>query len=32
VAGLARLLHELTRKLVATIDAVAKQKGAESGA
>jgi large subunit ribosomal protein L10 len=32
VAGLARVLHELTRKLVATIDAVAKQKGAESGA
>jgi large subunit ribosomal protein L10 len=32
VAGLARLLHELTRKLVATLDAVAKQKGAESGA
>lgn len=32
VAGLARLLNELTRKLVATIDAVAKQKGAESGA
>ena len=32
VAGLARLLHELSRKLVATLDAVAKQKGAESGA
>jgi large subunit ribosomal protein L10 len=32
VSGLARLLNELTRKLVATIDAVAKQKGAESGA
>ncbi len=32
VAGLARLLNELARKLVATIDAVAKQKGAESGA
>lgn len=29
VAGLARLLHELTRKMVATLDAVAKQKGAE---
>ena len=32
VAGLARLLNELSRKLVATLDAVAKQKGAESGA
>jgi large subunit ribosomal protein L10 len=32
VAGLARLLNELTRTLVATLDAVAKQKGAESGA
>ncbi len=32
VAGLARLLHELTRKMVATLDAVAKQKGAESEA
>jgi large subunit ribosomal protein L10 len=32
VSGLARLLHELTRKMVATLDAVAKQKGAESGA
>lgn len=32
VSGLARLLHEMTRKMVATIDAVAKQKGAESGA
>jgi large subunit ribosomal protein L10 len=31
VSGLARLLHELTRKMVATLDAVAKQKGAESG-
>jgi large subunit ribosomal protein L10 len=28
VAGLARLLHELTRKLVATLDAVREQKGA----
>ncbi len=28
VAGLARLLHELTRKLVATLDAVAEQKAA----
>lgn len=32
VAGLARLLNELARTLVATLDAVAKQKGAESGA
>ncbi len=32
VTGLARLLNELSRKLVATLDAVAKQKGAESGA
>ncbi|MFH1688835.1 MAG: 50S ribosomal protein L10 [Candidatus Eisenbacteria bacterium] len=32
VTGLARLLHELSRKLVATLDAVAKQKGATSGA
>lgn len=32
VAGLARLLHELTRTLVSTLDEVAKQKGAESGA
>ena len=32
VAGLARLLNELTRKLVATLDAVREQKGAESGA
>ena len=32
VAGLARLLHELTRKMVATLGEVAKQKGAESGA
>lgn len=32
VAGLARLLNELSRKLVATLDAVAKQKGAESDA
>lgn len=32
VVGLARLLNELSRKLVATLDAVAKQKGAESGA
>ena len=28
VAGLARLLHELTRKLVATLDEVAKLKAA----
>ncbi len=32
VSGLARLLHELTRKLVATLDEIGKQKGAESGA
>jgi len=32
VAGLARLLHELTRKLVATLDEVGKSKGAETGA
>jgi large subunit ribosomal protein L10 len=32
VASLTRLLNELSRKLVATLDAVAKQKGAESGA
>jgi large subunit ribosomal protein L10 len=32
VAGLARLLNELSRKLVATLDAVAKSKGAETGA
>lgn len=32
VAGLARLLNELSRKLVATLDAVREQKGAESGA
>jgi len=32
VSGLARLLHELTRTLVSTLDEVAKQKGAESGA
>jgi large subunit ribosomal protein L10 len=32
VSGLARLLHELTRKMVATLDAVAKQKGAGSEA
>lgn len=32
VAGLARLLNELSRKLVATLDAVREQKGAEAGA
>jgi len=32
VAGLARLLNELSRKLVATLDAVREQKGAESSA
>jgi large subunit ribosomal protein L10 len=32
VAGLARLLSELARKLVSTLDEIGKQKGAESGA
>jgi len=32
VAGLARLLHELTRRFVATVGEVAKQKGEASGA
>jgi large subunit ribosomal protein L10 len=32
VSGLARLLHELVRKLVSTIDEVSKKKAAESGA
>jgi large subunit ribosomal protein L10 len=32
VSGLARLLHELTRQLVSTLDEVAKKKAAESGA
>ncbi len=32
VSGFARLLNELLRKLVSTLDEVGKQKGAESGA